>query len=74
MHLFQTLELLFRLLEDFFRHLGCLDAAPEFRHLFGPLVQFAEFLLNRLELFAQKVFALGLIHLALGLSLDLLLH
>ena len=37
-------------------------------------VQLAEFFLDGFELLAQEVLALGLVHLALGLGLDLLLH
>ncbi len=44
------------------------------RDLFGPLVQLAELFLNGLELLAQEVLPLGLVHLAFGLGLDLLLH
>ena len=35
---------------------------------------FAEFLLNRLELLVQVIFALGLLHLALDAAADLAFH
>ena len=73
-HLLKALELLFGLLEDFLRHLGVFDVLPELGDLFGPLVQLAELFLNGLELLAQEVLPLGLVHLAFGLGLDLLLH
>ena len=41
MHLFQTLELLFRFLQDLVRHLRVFDAFAEFRDFFGPLIEFA---------------------------------
>ena len=73
-HLLQALELLFRFLQHLLGHLGVFDALAEFGDFLRPFVQFAELFLNRLELFAQEVFALGLVHLALGLGLDFLLH
>ena len=73
-HFFQPLELLFCFLQHLLGHLGVFDALAEFRDFLRPLVQLAEFLLNRLQLLAQKIFALGLVHLALGLGLNFLLH
>ena len=74
MHLFEPLKLLLRLLQHLLGHLGFLDGLAELRDLFGPFVQFAEFLLDRLELLAQEVLALRLVHFALGFRLNLLLH
>ena len=73
-HFLQSLELLFRFLQDLLGHLGIFDAFAEFSDLLGPFVEFAELFLNRLQLLAKKIFALSLVHLALRLGLDLLLH
>ena len=74
MHFFKSLELLFGFLQDLLRHLGVFDPLAKFRDFLRALVQFAQFFLNRFQLLAQKVFALGLVHLPLGLRLNLLLH
>ena len=73
-HLLKTLELFFGLLENLLGHLGVFDVLPELGHFLGPLVQFAQLLLDRLQLFAEEVLALGFVHLALGFGLDFLLH
>ncbi len=54
--------------------MASLIALAEFRDFLRPFVQLAQFFLNRFELLAQEVFPLGLVHLALGLGLNLLLH
>ncbi len=74
MHFFEPLELLLGFLEHLLGHLGVFDALAEFRHFLRPFVQLAEFFLDGFQLLAQKVFALGLVHLPFGLRLDLLLH
>ena len=53
---------------------GVCDPLAKLSDFFRAFIEFAQLFLNRFELFAQEVFALGLVHLALGLGLDLLLH
>ena len=74
MHLLKPLELFVGLFEDLLGHLGVFDVLAELGHFFGPLVQFAQFFLDGLQLLTEEVIALGLVHLALGFGLDLLLH
>ena len=74
MHLLKTLELLFSFFQHFLGHLGFFDPLAKLSHFFRAFVQFTQFFLNRFELLAQEVFALGLVHLPLGLGLNFLLH
>ena len=74
MHFLKAFELFFSFFQDFLRHLQFYDPFAELGDFFRAFVEFAQFLLNSFELLAQEVFALGLVHLSLGLRLTLLLH
>ena len=54
-----------------FRHASCLYPLLQFADIGFLLVFFPQFLLDRLDLFAQKEILLHLFHLALGLGLNL---
>ncbi len=74
MHHLQALDLFHGLFFHFPRHLRLLYLVQEFRALIVGLFHLAEFRLDGLHLFPQEVFPLGLVHLFLGLCLDLGLH
>ncbi len=74
MHFLKTLELLFRFFQHLLRHLQFGDPLAKLGDFLRAFVKLAQFFLNRFELLAQEVFALGLVHLPLGLRLNLLLH
>ena len=62
-----------RLFARFLRQLGLADALFQLVHLVAAFFAFAEFLLDRLELLVEIIFALGLLHLALDPRADLAL-
>ena len=67
----EPVELLGGFLLDLGRHACSFDLLPQFLDVLLPLVQFADFLLDGLQLFAQVVIALRLLHLVLDFGLDL---
>ena len=69
-HLREAIELANGLLFDGLRHPRRLDFRGEFLGFLGLVVALAEFLLNRLHLLAQEVFALVLADLGLHLRLN----
>ena len=62
-----------RLLARFLRQLGLADALFQLVQLVAAFLAFAQFLLDRLELFVEIVLALRLLHLALDAAFDLAL-
>ena len=72
-HLAQLLQFGLRLFARFLAELRLLDALFELVHLVAAFFAFAEFLLDRLELLVQIIFALRLLHLALHAAADLAL-
>ena len=68
--LLQPVELALRGLHRVLRQSGGLDLLAQLVRLRGLLVHLAELLLDRLELLAQEVLALALLHLGLDLRLD----
>ena len=71
---FQPLDLLFDLLLRFGRDHLLFDFLAVVLDFLGQLLAFAELRLDRLELLAQEVLALALVHLALRGRGDFLLH
>ncbi len=74
MHLLQALDVLLGLLVRRLGHAGLfqlLQVDADLLHVLGLL---AQLLADGLELLAQEVFLLVLVHLALGLEVDLVLH
>ena len=69
----QLLDLGLRLFARFLGQLGLADAVFQLVHLVAAFFAFAEFLLDRLQLLVQVIFALGLFHLALHARTDLAL-
>ena len=74
MHFLESFELLFGFFQHLLRHLQFCDPFAELGDFLSAFIEFSQLFLNSLELFAQEVFALGLVHLPLGLRLNLLLH
>ena len=72
MQFLQTTELPQCFLLRLFRHLGFRDLGAEFLDLYLLLVALAQLTLDGLELLAQEVLALHLLHLGLSLGLDFL--
>ena len=72
-HVLELLELALGLFARLFRQLGLGDAGFELGDLVLALVVLAEFLLDRLHLFVEVIFALGPLHLRLHAGLDLFL-
>ena len=70
-HSREPLELAFGLAQDFPRRIGLLDPLPHFGDLGVFTLALAELLLDRLELLAKEVVALGFGQLAADLFLDL---
>ena len=70
-HAGQPLELALRLAQHLLRRAGLLDPLPELADLGVFALAFAQLLLDRLELLAEEVVALGLGQLAADLLLDL---
>ena len=70
-HLGQPLELAFALLERLGGHPGFFELLAKFVDFDLAVVGFSQFLVNRLELLAQQIFALALADLLLNLLLDL---
>ncbi len=73
----EPIQLLQSLLLYVFRHPGIVDLLTQVLHLALPLVHVSQFFLDGLELLAQVVVPLRLLHLVLHLGLDLgaqLLH
>ncbi len=73
MHLLQALQLFVAFLEDFFGHVGVLNALPKVGDFFGPFIQLPEFLLNRFQLLAEEILTLRLVDFSFRFSLDFLL-
>jgi hypothetical protein len=67
----QAVELATRLLLDFLGEVGLFDLRPQLGHLGLLLVAFAELVLDGLQLLAEEVLPLGVLHLRLHLGLDL---
>ena len=75
MHGRKTAQLLVRLLAHGGRQFGLVEGLAQFVHVVGLAVAgIAQFVTNGLELFAQEVFLLGLVHALAGRALDLGLH
>ena len=70
-HLRQAFQLAFALLLRFGSHARVVDLLAQFLDFRLGVVDFAQFLLNRLHLFAQQIFALVLAYLFLNLLVDL---
>ncbi len=66
----ESLQLAIGLLAHHLRQVGLFDPLAQLGSLGGALVGLAELLLDRLELLAQEVLALGAVHLGLDLRLD----
>ena len=73
-HGFQLFQLAQGLFPCFLGKLGFLDFLLDFGGFVAAVLGFAQFLLDRLELFVQIVLALGLLHLSLDPVADLLLN